>query len=325
MKKIIFTLIFTLFLVSCTDNNNISTEKQSDKSLQVVSSIVPFSSIAQYIWWDKVHVNSIIQPWISPHTFDLKPSDIKTLTNSDIIFSTWLELDSFILKEEYSKHIKLKDYVTLLEWHEHNHDEHEAHEDEHHNEHEAHEDEHHDEHETHEDESIYFDPHLWLSLENWNKIAKAMKDNFIILDSENKDYYEQNYSDFLEKSKNIKDNHLEKIEWKTISHFVIFHEAYNYLFREFWIDDKYIVVLEETAWREPSVSDMKNILDTINSNNIKVLFKEPQFESKIIAMLQSDEYNLKIDILDPLWQWVDKNSYFDNIEQNLNNLIKIYE
>jgi hypothetical protein len=42
-------------------------------------------------------------------------------------------------------------------------------------------------------------------------------------------------------------------------------------------------------------------------------------------MLQGEEYNLTIDILDPLWQWVDKNSYFDNIEQNLNNLIKIYE
>ena len=152
-----------------------------------------------------------------------------------------------------------------------------------------------------------------------------MKDNFIVLDSENKDYYEQNYSDFLEKSKSIKNAHLKEIEWKTISHFVIFHEAYNYLFREFWIDDKYAVILEETAWREPSVADMKNILDTINSNNIKVLFKEPQFESKLIAMLQGEEYNLTIDILDPLWQWVDKNSYFDNIEQNLNNLIKIYE
>ena len=322
MKKIIFTLIFTLFLVSCTANNNIATEKQSDKSLQVVSTIVPFASIAQYIWWDKVDVNSIIPAGFSPHIFDLKPSDIKILTNADIIFSTWLELDAFILKEKYSTNIELKNYVTLLEWHEHNHDEHEDHKDEHNDEHEGHEDENHDEH---EEESIYFDPHLWLSLENWNKIAETMKDNFIVLDSENKDYYEQNYSDFLEKSKSIKNAHLKEIEWKTISHFVIFHEAYNYLFREFWIDDKYAVILEETAWREPSVADMKNILDTINSNNIKVLFKEPQFESKLIAMLQGEEYNLTIDILDPLWQWVDKNSYFDNIEQNLNNLIKIYE
>jgi ABC-type Zn uptake system ZnuABC Zn-binding protein ZnuA len=39
-----------------------------------------------------------------------------------------------------------------------------------------------------------------------------MKDNFIVLDSENKYYYEKNYSDFIEKSKNIKDTHLEKIE-----------------------------------------------------------------------------------------------------------------
>jgi hypothetical protein len=42
-------------------------------------------------------------------------------------------------------------------------------------------------------------------------------------------------------------------------------------------------------------------------------------------MLQEQQYNLEVHILDPLWQWVDKNSYFDNMEQNLNNLIKIYE
>jgi hypothetical protein len=42
-------------------------------------------------------------------------------------------------------------------------------------------------------------------------------------------------------------------------------------------------------------------------------------------MLQEQQYNLEVDILDPLWQWVDKYSYLYNIEQNLNNLMKIYE
>jgi hypothetical protein len=45
----------------------------------------------------------------------------------------------------------------------------------------------------------------------------------------------------------------------------------------------------------------------------------------LIDMLQEQQYNLNVDILDPLWQSVDKFGYLYNIEQNLNNLTKIYE
>ena len=87
---------------------------------------------------------------------------------------------------------------------------------------------------------------------------------------------------------------------KNIKNFVIFHEAYNYLFNEFGIEEEYVIVLEETAGREPSVGEMKVIIDTIKQNNITVLYKEPQFESKIIEMLEQNNPELEISILDPL-------------------------
>jgi len=152
-----------------------------------------------------------------------------------------------------------------------------------------------------------------------------MRDNFIALDNENKVTYENNFVSFVKKSDKIKSEFLSENQNKEISHFVIFHDAYNYLFNEFGIDPDYAIVLEDTAGREPSVSDMKENLDIIALNNIKYLYKEPQFDSKLIDMLQEQQYNLEVDILDPLGQWVDKNSYFDNIEENLNNLKKIYE
>jgi hypothetical protein len=45
---------------------------------------------------------------------------------------------------------------------------------------------------------------------------------------------------------------------------------------------------------------MKNNLDIIAINNIKILYKEPQFDSKLIDMLQEQQYNLEVHILDPL-------------------------
>mgnify|MGYP002280486550 CR=1 FL=1 len=69
---------------------------------------------------------------------------------------------------------------------------------------------------------------------------------------------------------------------------------------------------------------MKNIIDYIKKNNIKIIYKEPQIDSKIINTL-SKKYNLKILELDPLWKSNTANGYFENIQSNLNNLSEIYE
>ncbi|MGB2111274.1 MAG: hypothetical protein ACPHY8_05595 [Patescibacteria group bacterium] len=44
---------------------------------------------------------------------------------------------------------------------------------------------------------------------------------------------------------------------------------------------------------------MKIIIDEINQRDVKTIFKEPQFESKLIETLTSD-YQLELYILDPL-------------------------
>ena len=316
----------TIFLVSCnTDTKENISDTTANNKIKISATITPLASIAKYIWGENTEINSIIEPGFSPHTFDLKPSHIKQISQADIILSTWLDVDNFILESKNEKVLELKNSVKLLEWHKHDHghqDEH--HEDEHHED-EHHEDEHHED-EHHEDEhNIYYDSHFWLSLENGNKIAETIKNKLQELDSKNSDIYEKNYISFIEESNKIKSKFSQEIEGKNIKNFVIFHEAYNYLFNEFGIEEEYVIVLEETAGREPSVGEMKVIIDTIKQNNITVLYKEPQFESKIIEMLEQNNPELEISILDPLWQWVEKNSYFTNIEENLNNLMKIYE
>lgn len=324
MKKLLVFLAMSIFLVSCsTETKEKTSDINLDSNIKITATLPPLTSIAKYIWWENIEVNSIIQPGFSPHTFDLKPSHIKQISQADIVFATWLDIDNFIVENTKDNILELKNYVNLLEWHEHHHD-HGGHEDEHHED-EHHKDEHHED-EHHEDENtIFYDPHFWLSLENGNKIAEIIKNKLIELDSKNTKIYEENYLSFIEESNKIKAEFSQDIEGKKIKHFVIFHEAYNYLFNEFGINEENVVVLEETAGREPSVGEMKAIIDTITQNNITVLYKEPQFESKIIEMLEQNNPELELNILDPLWQAVEKNSYFTNIETNLNNLIKIYE
>jgi zinc transport system substrate-binding protein len=122
----------------------------------------------------------------------------------------------------------------------------------------------------------------------------------------------------------IKNNFLNHIKDKKQSNFIIFHDAYNYLFNEFNINHDKILILSETAGREPSVAEMKEIIDSITKNNIKILFREPQLDTKLIQTLSS-EYSLKVLELDPLGKSIDKNDYFNTIEMNLNNLSNTYE
>lgn len=356
MKKIFITLFLAIFTVSCSNNQTetIWENTAEVKKVSLTTTLPPLASIANYIGGDKVEVKSIVEPGFSPHTFDLKPSDMVAMNKSDILISTGLDIDNFIVENNTVKHhIQLKENVTLIEGHDHSHHEHWNHEDEHHDEHAHndehhheeehghHHDEHHDEHghdeyhhhededhhneEEHTENEIFYDPHVWLSFENAKIIAEVTKNKLATIDYINTQYYEDNYTNFIAKIDEIKANYLEKINGKKINHFVIFHDAYGYLFQELNIDSDYAIVLEDTAGREPSAAEMKTILDTITLNNITTLYKEPQFETKLIETLADQQSNLEVKILDPLWNSVDKNGYLDNIQKNLDNLLAIYE
>lgn len=350
MKKLLFS-IFVLsiaFLASCSkDTNTETTSVNEEKSIKIVASVPPIASIANYIGWEYVSVSSLIEPGFSPHTFDLKPSQIIAMEKADFIIATGLGIDSFIEKNiQEEKHILLKESVQLIKWEEHNHDhgEHEAHTDEHHDEHwheaehhdehwheDEHHDGHHDEHEAehsntvhNENEEVFFDPHLWLSLENGEKIAEKITHTFSLKNPENKIYFEKNLENFKKKSEEIKNNFSKKTENKQLNNFVIFHEAYGYLFQEMNIDETKVIVLQETAGRETSVSEMKHIVDEINEHKVKVLYKEPQLDTKLIDTLV-EKHSLQLSELDPLGKSIEKNGYFNTMESNLNNLLISYE
>ena len=69
------------------------------------------------------------------------------------------------------------------------------------------------------------------------------------------------------------------------------------MFQEFNINTDKILHLQENEGRDPSASEIKVIIDTIIKNNIQLLFKEPQFETKLVDSLSS-KYNLDVLVLD---------------------------
>lgn len=336
MKKIfiIFTFIFLFF--SCSKWENISSlEENSSNKIKIEASIVPLASISNYIWWEFVEVKSIIPAWVSEHSFDLKPNNLIDIEKADFIVYLWLDhFDWFLNKNlEWKNVLKVSEWIELIKWVEHHHHEGEVlHAGESHSWSDNHtEEEHHDEHESHTEqenhiewESHSLDPHFWASSENAVLIAEKIKNKLVEINPENKEYFEENFENFREELGLIKNDFIQLHSWKNIKEFIVFHDAYNYLFKELNIDNSKKLVFQENVLSDPNSSEVKELIDEIKLHGVNVAFKEPQLNDSNLKKLASD-YNISVYVLDPVWVDISKDWYINYYKSNLLSLENIYE
>ncbi|MDA7494852.1 metal ABC transporter substrate-binding protein, partial [Candidatus Gracilibacteria bacterium] len=272
MKKIALLIVMVLFLTSCNnaqENKGVHTDDNSPK-IEVVTSIIPLASIANYIGGDYVDTISLIPAGVSPHGFDLKPNQMIELEKSDLIISLGFDhIDGFLDKVIEGKNVLIaSDNITLMEGSD-SHD-HEYHEDEHHE----------DEDEDHEDEGHEDDTHVWTSSVNALIIAINITEKLTELSPENKTYFEGNYLKFENELTEIKQGFLDRTTTKTQKEFIVFHDAYNYFFDELSIDSQKKLVFQTNVLSDPNSAEMKELIDEIDIHGVNIAFKEPQFNDK---------------------------------------------
>ena len=322
MKKIFVLALLSLVLVSCgTKENqnssvnsrttgNIETNKKSEK-IQIAATIAPIASIVNYIWWDEVEAVSIIPAWVSPHHFDLTPQNLISLEKADYIFSIWLEhIDGFLEKTSSSNILKLADWINLLEAEEHEH------EDEHEHEKEIHE---HEEHKDWHDK----DPHIWLGEKNLKIISEKIANKLAELKPEKKDFFNENKRKFDNEINKIFSDFKKEFATKNPNHFIVFHDAYNYLLQDLNISFDKKIVFSENFSGEIWANHLKELLDEIKEHNVKIIFKEPQFSSTQIENL-AKENKITLLTLDPIWPDSSSNWFIENLKNNLESLKNIY-
>ncbi len=253
-------------------------------NINTIVSIIPEKSFLREIGGDKVNITVMVKPGASPHTYEPKASQMKSISKADIYFSIGVEFEKIWLKKFYNQNRKMK-IVDLTK-------------------------------------GVRkfpisknlkgansLDPHIWLNPENVKIIAKNIYQALIEEDKENRDYYYKNYQKFLKKI-SLTDKKIREIlkNVKKSSKFMVFHPAWGYFARAYNLQQ---IAIEQEG-KNPKPKQVANLIKEAKREKVKAIFTAPEFSDKIAKQIAKEVGVpvIKVSPLNPNWS------------KNLENLAK---
>ena len=265
------------------------------RALEVLTTIKPLGFIAAAIT-DGVSEPKVLLPTgASPHDFALRPSDIRSINEADLVVWVGPELEGFMAKP-LAKHphvltltrvegMPLFDYSKQA-----GHEEPADEEDEGHD---------HDGHEGHHHEGV--DPHIWLGPTQALVIAKAMSETLSARDPGNAERYRANLLAFQAKV-DAKDKVIAG-QMKVVNQkgYFVFHEAYGYWERHYGMSSKgHFTVSPE---RRPGAKTLVEIRKALEEKQASCIYAEPQFSPAVIESVARNT-GAKVLLLDEVGEQV---------------------
>ena len=256
MKKIVFTFIALVSFLYASKP-------------EISVSIAPQKYFLEKIAKDKFDINVMVKPGSSPHTYEPKTSQMKSLNNSKIYFYTGIEfekawLDKFKKSAPNTIFVDSSAGIERIAMQEHSHGEEET----------TNKNQKHDHEDEHEHEGL--DPHVWLDPVLVKVQAKNIYEALVSIDSENKEFYSKNYEEFLKELDSL-DVQIKEI-LKPYEHkaFMVFHPSWGYFAKRYDLEQISI----EVQGKEPKPNELVELVKDAKIHNIKIIFVSPQFSQK---------------------------------------------
>lgn len=339
------------------ENDNQKEEKDktenSDQAVEsptIYSSFYPIYNLTKQIAGDKFDVKSFTNLKTESHGWEPSAKDIAELSDSQVMFINGAGMEEWEDSLEDSSDIELVNTTENVELikgshdHEHEDEDHDhEHEEEneemnedhdHENEEEASEEneqaddhEHEDQEEEHHHHHGEFDPHTWLSPKNGIAQAKVIADKLSEIDPANKDYYMDNYKEIEDELNAMIDEYTDKFASVDNKNFLVSHQAFGYLARDFSLTQNALTSL--TSTEDADAKTLKDAVDKANELGINTIFYEMGGSDKSAKTI-ADEIGAKTVPLNTLEYATDEElnddtTYQDLIKYNLEELYKSME
>ena len=233
----------------------------------VSASILPTAFFVEQIGASSVEVNTIVQEFADPHSFEPRASDMKKLENSDLFFAVGIEYENVWLPKFSKAFPNLKVIKTqgkTPKYDKITHDDHQEHGDHKHEEHE------------HE-----FDTHIWLDPIMVKEQAKIMAQALSNEYPQNSQIYSQNLDKFNQEIDKLDSYIKDSLKDLKNRKFMVFHPSWGYFAKRYNLTQ----IAIESGGKEPKPAALAKLIKMAKSENIKVIFISPEFSQKSAKLI----------------------------------------
>lgn len=257
----------------------------------VAATIYPLFDLARNVAGANAEVKLILPPGASPHLFEFSPRQLKELQNVKAVFAIGHGLDHWatqITNVANGARVILVDQGIDLR--------------------------------TFEDGTT--DPHYWLHFGNARQITENIAKVLIEMDPANAGAYRANAEAYKEKLVE-KDRELKQVLAPAQGQPILtFHDAWFYFAEDFGL--KIAGTFEPSAGEEPTPRSLAGLQRTIEKEQIRFIFIEPQLSSGVLESFAKDNH-VGIVELDPLGGVKGRTTYLELMAFNADSVRRAFQ
>lgn len=295
-------IVAVMIIVVNGPKQGTSSQEEKTTKLQVVASFYPLYEFSKNIAGDKAEVSAFIPVGVEPHDWEPSANDILKLKNASVFVYNGAGMESFVDKlinsGEYNsvKFIETTKGINLIQTN--------------------------DEHQKEPGNHIVYNPHVWLDPILAKHQVMMIKDAMINADPDNKKYYEDNANAYGKKLDSLNSKTQIELSQCKKDTFMPFHDAYSYFANRYGL--KTFPLSGVSPESEATATDLKEFVDFIKKNEIKIIYSEEMVDPKLATTL-AEEANAQVLIFSPLegltnQEMSDGITYLDKMSENVQNL-----
>lgn len=274
-------IIFSLTIIGCQP-----VVKTTSLKKVITVSILPQKYFVETLAGDYFEVNVLVQPGQSPENYEPSPSQMRAVSESTAYIQIGAPFETVWIEKVHAMNPEMVIFdssagIERIVMPDHFHEDEQTNETDHENE--------------------EMDPHIWTS----PKLVKTQLENItkllVQIDPQNETYYQANLAGFLSDIDQL-DLELQS-ELKDLANrkFMVYHPAWGYFAQDYGLEQ----IAIEIGGTEPSAKEMSQIIDLAKTEQVKVIFVQPEFSVRSAETIAAEIGGKVIPISNLEYNWLE--------------------
>jgi ABC-type Zn uptake system ZnuABC Zn-binding protein ZnuA len=227
---------------------------------KVVTSIELFADLIRQVGGERAQVTALVPAGADPHTYEPVPSKVVDVSEADLVLINGVGLEETlmdVIKNNVRSGVPVVEMsagLPLLE----------------------------------AGDQGTGNPHLWLNVRYAMHYVEAARDALIQVDPQGEPEYGANAQKYLAELETLDGQVQDSIASIPAERrkLITFHDAFPYLAQRYGLELVGVVI--RSPGQEPSAGEVADLARTISAENVPAVFKEPQFNARVLELAAKD-------------------------------------